>query len=71
LIEPPTTKPKTSKPLLIVGVILIVIGISLNVVSAVPVTDFTVLFDQTFQVPAFQYYYFTVEFYSPDETRLT
>ncbi len=55
-MEPIKIQPKTKRLFLFAGVILLVFGASLTVVSAVPVSNLTPWFDQTFQVQAFGYY---------------
>lgn len=58
-------KPKTKKSLLLLGVIIMIVGISVSYFSG-PATDSPVWFDQTFQVAQYEYYYISGEFSSPD-----
>lgn len=51
---------------MIIGVVLIIIGISLNIVLAIPTTQSEVWLDQTFQVESFSYYYVYGDFSSAD-----
>ncbi len=56
MTEPIKIQPKTKRLFLLGGVILLVFGTSLTVVSAVPVPNSTKWFSQTLQVQGFGYY---------------
>ena len=55
MIEQAKIQTKTNRPLLILSMILLIIGVTLSVASAIPTTDSTVWFDQSFQVQGLGY----------------